>query len=149
MWSKEGSNPNGLGLSIRGLKAFKELADAKEKRKASAEKILDPPLFVRGDRALAQMLSLKAGSVNYAGTATPTQMALKQDISVEQIMSVGNLLPLDQDIADLKSEIRELYTSNPLGAINDYKRRSALESQIRLEALRKKWALSLNFRRVA
>lgn len=142
-WSKEGSNPNGLGLSIRGLKAFKELADAKEKRKASAEKILDPPLFVRGDRALAQMLSLKAGSVNYAGTATPTQMALKQDISVEQIMSVGNLLPLDQDIADLKSEIRELYTSNPLGAINDYKRRSALESQIRLEALRKKWALSL------
>lgn len=142
-WSKEGSNPNGLGLSIRGLKAFKELEDAKEKRKSSAEKILDPPLFIRGDRALAQMLSLKAGAVNYAGTATPTQMALKQDISVEPIMSVGNLLPLDQDIVNLKSEIRELYTSNPLGAINDYKRRSALESQIRLEALRKKWALSL------
>lgn len=142
-WSKEGSNPNGIGLSIRGLKAFKELEDAKEKRKKSAEKILDPPLFIRGDRALAQMLSLEAGAVNYAGPETLMQQPLQQDVSVSQIMTTGNLLPLDQDIITLKNEIRELYTSNPLGAIGDYKRRSALESQIRLEALRKKWALSL------
>lgn len=124
-WSKEGSNPNGLGLSIKGLKAFKELADAKAKRKESAEKILNPALFVRGDKALAQMLSLKAGAVNYAGTATPTQMSMRQDVSVEPIHTVGNLLPLDQDIINLRNEIRELYTSNPLGAISDYKRRSA------------------------
>lgn len=141
-WSKEGSNPNGLGLSIKGLKAFKELEDAKAKRRESAEKILNPPLFIRGDRALAQMMSLKAGAVNYAGTATPSQMAMKQDVSVDQIMTVGNLLPLDQDISELKNEIRELYTSNPLGSINDYKRRSATESQIRLNALRQKWSLS-------
>lgn len=141
-WSKEGSNPNGLGLSIKGLKAFKELADAKAKRKESAEKILNPALFVRGDKALAQMLSLNAGAVNYAGTATPTQMSMRQDVSVEPIHTVGNLLPLDQDIINLRNEIRELYTSNPLGAVSDYKRRSALESQIRLNALRQKWALS-------
>lgn len=141
-WSKEGNNPNGLGLSVRGLKAFKELEEKKEQRKLSAEKILNPPLFVRGDRALAQMLSLRAGAINYAGAATPTEMAMRQDVSVEQIQSVGNLLPLDQDIVDLKNEIRELYTSNPLGAVSDYKRRSALESQIRLNALRQKWALS-------
>ena len=125
MWSKEGSNPNGLGLSIKGLKAFKELADAKAKRKESAEKILNPALFVRGDKALAQMLSLNAGAVNYAGTATPTQMSMRQDVSVEPIHTVGNLLPLDQDIINLRNEIRELYTSNPLGAVSDYKRRSA------------------------
>lgn len=142
-WSKEGSNPNGIGLSVRGLKAFKELEDAKEKRRKSAEKILDPPLFIRGDRALAQMLSLEAGAVNYAGPETLMQQPLQQDISVSPIMTTGNLLPLDQDIITLKNEIRELYTSNPLGAVGDYKRRSALESQIRLEALRKKWALSL------
>lgn len=142
-WSKEGSNPNGIGLSVRGLKAFKELEDAKEKRKKSAEKILDPPLFIRGDRALAQMLSLEAGAVNYSGPQTLMQQPLQQDVSVSQIMTTGNLLPLDQDIITLKNEIRELYTSNPLGAVGDYKRRSALESQIRLEALRKKWALSL------
>lgn len=125
MWSKEGSNPNGLGLSIKGLKAFKELEEKKEQRRESAEKLLNPPLFVRGDRALAQMLSLKANAVNYAGTATPTQMSLQQDVSVDPINTVGNLLPLDQDIMELKNEIRELYTSNPLGAIDDYKRRSA------------------------
>lgn len=141
-WSKEGSNPNGLGLSIKGLKAFKELEEKKEQRRESAEKLLNPPLFVRGDRALAQMLSLKANAVNYAGAATPTQMSLQQDVSVDPINTVGNLLPLDQDIMELKNEIRELYTSNPLGAIDDYKRRSALESQIRLNALRQKWALS-------
>ena len=141
-WSKEGSNPNGLGLSIKGLKSFKELADAKSKRKESAEKILNPALFVRGDRALAEMLSLKAGAVNYAGTQTPTQMSMNQNISVEPINTIGSLLPLDQDIVNLENKIRELYTSNPLGAVSDYKRRSALESQIRLNALRQKWALS-------
>ncbi len=150
-WSKEGNNPNGIGLSVKGLKTFKELDEKKKLRKISAEKIIDPPLFIRGDRALAQMLSLKAGAKNYAGTATPTDMSLKKDISVEPIHSVGNILPLDQDIMDLKNEIRNLYTSNPLGNVSDYKRRSALESQIRLNALRQKWALSLNgsSRRVA
>lgn len=142
-WSKEGSNPNGLGLSMQGLKTFKELKDAKDKRKESAEKLLNPPIQVRGDRAIAQMLSLKANAINYTGTATPVQLESQvQDLFVNPIETVGSLLPLDQDIAKYENAIRELYLSNPVGAIEDYKRRSATESQIRLNALRQKYALS-------
>lgn len=143
-WNKEGNNPNGLGLSLQGLKTFKALKEAVEKRAESADKLLRPPLEVKGDRALAQSLSLKANAVNYTGTATsmgaiPSQT---QDVLIRPIATVGNLLPLDQDIINYKAEIKELYQSNPVGQIDDYKRRSALESQIRLNALRQKYALS-------
>lgn len=126
-WNKEGNNPNGLGLSLQGLKTFKALKEAVEKRAESADKLLRPPLEVKGDRALAQSLSLKANAVNYTGTATsmgsiPSQT---QDVLIRPIATVGNLLPLDQDIINYKAEIKELYQSNPVGQIDDYKRRSA------------------------
>lgn len=142
-WNKEGSNPNGLGLSIRGLKAFKELKEAKEKRAESADKLLNPPLAISGNRALAERISLKANATNFTGTLTPLQGSqMGQTIDIRPIDTVGSLLPLDQDIMELKNEIRQLYTSNPLGDVSDYKRRSATESQIRLSALRQKWSLS-------
>lgn len=142
-WRKEGSNPNGLGLSIYGLKAFKELKEAKEKRAESADKLLNPPLQITGNRALAERISLKANATNYTGTATPLQgTTMSQQLAISPIQTVGTLLPLDQDIINLTNEIRQLYTSNPLGSVDDYKRRSATESQIRLNALRQKWSLS-------
>jgi hypothetical protein len=145
-WKKEGTNPNGLGLSLQGLKTFKELKSAKEKRDESADKLLKPPLTVDGDKALAMMLSLKAGAVNYTGTNTPIRTAgtMNQNLVVNPIQTVGTLLPLDQDIAKYENEIRQLYLSNPVGQINDYKRRSATESSIRLNALRQKYALSFD-----
>lgn len=142
-WNKEGSNPNGLGLSIKGLKDFEDLKNAKSKRSESADKLLNPPIFLKGDRALAEALSLKANSVNFAGSRKDSLgNPLQQDVQVMPIQTVGTLLPVDQDIIKLESSIRELYTSNPLGQVGDYKRRSATESQIRLNALRQKWALS-------
>lgn len=142
-WSKEGSNPNGLGLSINGLKDFEDLKAAKESRAESVEKLLNPPLFLNGDRALAQAVSLKANAVNFSGQAVDKiGNPIRQEISVTPIQTVGTILPVDQDILRLEANIRELYTSNPLGQVGDYKRRSATESQIRLNALRQKWALS-------
>lgn len=142
-WSKEGSNPNGLGLSINGLKDFEDLKAAKESRAESVEKLLNPPLFLNGDRALAQAVSLKANAVNFSGQAVDKiGNPIRQEISVTPIQTVGTILPVDQDILRLEANIRELYTSNPLGQISNYKRRSATESQIRLNALRQKWALS-------
>lgn len=142
-WSKEGTNPNGLGLSIKGLKDFEDLKNAKEKRAESADKLLNPPLFLNGDRALAQAMSLKAKAVNFAGQKVDKiGNPIRQEITVQPIQTVGSLLPVDQDIMKYEASIRELYTSNPLGQVGDYKRRSATESQIRLNALRQKWALS-------
>ena len=144
-WDKEGSNPNGLGLSMLGLKVFKDLEQAKKQREASAEKLLNPPLFIQGDKLLAQMLSLDAKAVNYTGTMTPMQSQLNGGVKVEPIQTVGNLLPLDKDIQEYKQAIRELYTSHPLGQIDEYKRRSAGESEIRLRALRQKWSRAFEF----
>lgn len=64
-WETEGSNPWGIGLSVRGLKCFKELKELKDKRMESADKLLDPPLFLKGDKSLAMSLSLKAKAINY------------------------------------------------------------------------------------
>lgn len=145
-WDKEGSNPNGLGLSVLGLKVFKELERSKKQRNESAEKLLNPPLVVRGDKVLAQMISLKAGATNYYGTATPSHMPnMSTDVGVTPLQTVGTILPLDQDIQEYKNLIRELYTSHPLGQIEEYKRRSAGESEIRLRMLRQKWSRAFEF----
>lgn len=123
-----------MGLSLQGLKTFKELKDAKEKRAESAEKLLNPPIFLRGDRALAEMISLEPKAVNYTGTGTPVQSAgtMNQSVDLSPINTVGNLLPLDQDIAKYENDIKNLYLSNPLGQINDYKRRSAKSMALNL-----------------
>lgn len=48
-WSKEGNDIYGQGLSIRGLKLFRELQEMKEQRKLSALKLLEPPVAVMGE----------------------------------------------------------------------------------------------------
>lgn len=141
-WSLEGSNPWGLGLSLKGLKCFKELKDLKDKRKASAEKLLDPPLFLSGDKSLAMSLSLEAKAINYAGNRTNTGLGMNTEIGVTPIQTVGTLLPLDQDIAEKYNEIRQLYISNPLGNVADTTRRTKTEVEMRLQSLRQKWGLS-------
>lgn len=141
-WSKEGNNPMGIGLSVTGLKAFKDLKDLKEKRKLSAEKLLDPPIFLRGDKQLAMALSLKAKAVNYGGANPSGPLQAGSDVTLEPIQTVGSLLPLEQDIREKEMYIKELFTSNPIGNTEDFKRRTALEVETRLNALRKKWALS-------
>lgn len=145
-WDKEGSNPNGLGLSILGLKTFKDLENAKKQRNDSAEKLLNPPVAVYGDKVLAQMINLKPKAVNYFGTQT--QMVgpnMNAQVGINPINTVGTMLPLEQDIQEYKALIRELYTSHPLGQIEDYKRRSAGESEIRLRMLRQKWSRAFEF----
>ncbi|MGL4970552.1 MAG: portal protein [Cetobacterium sp.] len=141
-WNKEGNNPMGIGLSVTGLKAFKDLKDLKEKRKLSAEKMLNPPIFLRGDKQLAMALSLEAKAVNYGGGSAGVSMGSKNDVSLEPIQTVGSLLPLENDIREKEMYIKELFTSNPIGNTDDFKRRTALEVETRLNTLRKKWALS-------
>lgn len=145
-WDKEGSNPNGLGLSILGLKTFKDLENAKKQRNDSAEKLLNPPVAVYGDKVLAQMINLKPKAVNYFGTQTQiVGPNMNAQVGINPINTVGTMLPLEQDIQEYKALIRELYTSHPLGQIEDYKRRSAGESEIRLRMLRQKWSRAFEF----
>lgn len=145
-WDKEGSNPNGLGLSMLGLKTFKNLERAKKQRDESAEKLLNPPLAVYGDRVLAEMINLRPKAVNFFGTQTQMQGPnLNAQVGVTPINTVGSMLPLEQDIQKYEAQIRELYTSHPLGQVEDYKRRSAGESEIRLRMLRQKWSRAFEF----
>lgn len=141
-WSQEGSNPWGIGLSVQGLKCFKELKELKDKRMESADKLLDPPIFLKGDKSLAMALSLKAKAVNFGGSQTQTGMGLSNDIRVEPIQTVGSILPLDQEIQQKYQEIRQLYISNPLGNVADTTRRTSTEVEMRLQSLRQKWGLS-------
>ncbi len=59
-----------LGLKYLGLE------QAKNKEKHQPEKLLNPPLFIQGDKLLAQMLSLDAKAVSYTGTMTLCKITL-------------------------------------------------------------------------
>lgn len=92
---------------------------------------------------MAAVLSLEAGAVNYGGSGAKTSTGVLSDVSVTPIQTVGNILPLDQDIQKTENQIKELYMTNPLGKPEDFgTHRSASEVQARLNAMRQKYALS-------
>ena len=50
------------------------------------------------------------------------------------------MLPVDQDIANTKYEIKSLFMSNPLGDLAEGKNRSATEVQARMQLFRSRWS---------
>ena len=59
---------------------------------------------------------------------------------VDPILTSQSLIPVDQDIAITKSEIKSLFMSNPLGDLAEGKNRSATEVQARMQLFRSRWS---------
>ena len=49
-------------------------------------------------------------------------------------------MPIDLDMEKHENDIRDLYMSNPLGDVNEYKGRTATETQARMAMFRNRWA---------
>ena len=143
-WNLEGDQPWGVGIGIKGLPLFKRLRDSYELRRKQAKKIVNPPMKASGDKALLAKLDLGDGKVNYGGEGTgmPSLNGDADSFNIESIYTTQTLMPLDQDIAQDKADIQDLYMSNPLGNVEDYKNRSATETQARLNMMRTRWAVS-------
>lgn len=140
-WELEGDNIWGTGLGVKGLRLFKDLEKFKALREEQSEKIVNPPLIGSGDKGLINNLVLKAGQLNYGGTLQNNVMDKGfNGLKVEPINTSQSLLPVDQDIANTKYEIKSLFMSNPLGDLAEGKNRSATEVQARMQLFRSRWS---------
>lgn len=135
-WKTNSSNPWGIGPALENIDLFKELEENKNKRSTHADKIVDPPGNWRGNIDLIYKASFEAGARNYAGDG----LSQENNMGYEPINIGGSLIPLEQDIAEARQRIREIFMAQPLGDVIDTKNRSATEMSIRHEMFRKEFS---------
>lgn len=135
-WGTDSSNPWGVGIARENGDLFNDLETYKSKRLKHADKIVDPPINFKGNIDLLYKVSLEAGSKNYAGDG----LSAENDLGVQPINTGTNLIPVEQDIADCRQRIREIYMAQPLGDVLDTKNRSATEMSLRHEMFRKEFS---------
>lgn len=135
-WGVDSSNPWGIGIGRENTDLFEELENFKEKRKEHADKIVDPPGNWRGNIDLIYKASFDAGARNYAGDG----LSQENNMGYEPINIGGSLIPLENDIADSRQRIREVFMAQPLGDVIDTKNRSVTEMSIRHEMFRKEFS---------
>lgn len=135
-WSTDSSNPWGVGIGRENTDLFTDLENYKAKRLKHVDKIVDPPLNFKGNIDLIYKVSLEPGSKNYAGDG----LSAENDLGVQPINVGTNLIPVEQDIADCRQRIREVYMAQPLGDVLDTRNRSATEMSLRHEMFRKEFS---------
>ena len=139
----EGVNIWGIGLGVIGLDLFKELIRLKTLREEQAQNIAKPPYLVRGDVQLIEAFKMQSGRVNFGGRSIPTvggEADNENFMTVENVKVSERLIAVENDIAVLKNEIRELFMSNPISDVEEYKNRSATETQARMQIFRTRWS---------
>ncbi len=139
----EGVNIWGIGLGVIGLELFKELIRLKALREEQAKNIVKPPYIVRGDTQLIEAFQMKSGRTNFGGRTIPStggEADNENFMTVENVRVSESLIPVENDIAALKNEIRELFMSNPISDVEEYKNRSATETQARMQIFRTRWS---------
>lgn len=140
-WALEGNSVWGIGLGVLALKLFKDLEKFKELREKQSEMIVSPPLVASGDKGLINNIVLKSGQVNYGGTMQNSPMGQGYNgLEIKPILTSQSLIPVDQDIANTKYELKSLFMSNPLGDLGESKNRSATEVQARMQLFRSRWS---------
>ncbi len=134
------NSPWGKGAGIKSLDAMKRLRFYKSMRAKQVAKIVDPPVGFTGDVKLASQLSQKPGSFSYIGDTVTGRYADVKNIGV-----VGNLMEIDNDIATLKNEIRDIYMAKPFGDINEQEgAKSTVEIQRRYELFQERYSGTAN-----
>lgn len=135
-WGTDSSNPWGIGIGRENTDLLNDLETFKSERVKHMKKIVNPPLNWRGNIDLMYKASLEPGEINYAGDG----LSGENDLGVQPINLGTNLLPVEQDIADARQRIREIYMAQPLGDVLDTKNRSATEMSLRHEMFRKEFS---------
>ena len=139
----EGVNIWGIGLGVIGLDLFKELKRLKTLREEQAQNIVKPPYIARGDTQLIEAFRMQSGRVNFGGRTVPSIGAEADNenfMTVENVRVSESLIPVENDIANIKNDIRELFISNPISDVAEYKNRSATETQARMQIFRIRWS---------
>ena len=135
-WGVDSSNPWGIGIGRENTDLFEDLENFKSRRSEHADKIVDPPGNWRGNIDLIYKASFEAGARNYAGDG----LSQENNMGYEPINIGGSLIPLENDIADCRQRIREIFMAQPLGDVVDTRNRTATEMSIRHEMFRKEFS---------
>ena len=140
-WALEGNSIWGVGLGILALKLFKDLENFKNLREQQSARIVNPPVSIAGNKILIDKIKFEPGHINYGGSLMNSGMDMGFDgFKVDPMLTSQSLIPVDQDIAITKSEIKSLFMSNPLGDLAEGKNRSATEVQARMQLFRSRWS---------
>ena len=140
-WALEGNSIWGIGLGILALKLFKDLENFKNLREQQSARIVNPPVSIAGNKILIDQIKFEPGHINYGGSLMNSGMDMGFDgFKVDPMLTSQSLIPVDQDIAITKSEIKSLFMSNPLGDLAEGKNRSATEVQARMQLFRSRWS---------
>ena len=86
---------------------------------------------------------MQSGRVNFGGRTAPSIGAEADNenfMTVENVRVSESLIPVENDIANIKNDIRELFISNPISDVAEYKNRSATETQARMQIFRIRWS---------
>lgn len=135
-WGTDSSNPWGIGIGRENTDLLNDLETFKSEREKHMKKIVNPPGNWKGNIDLMYKASLEAGAINYGGDG----LSGENDLGFYPINVGTNLLPVEQDIADARQRIREIYMAQPLGDVLDTKNRSATEMSLRHEMFRKEFS---------
>jgi hypothetical protein len=140
-WTKEQQYEWACGLGVQALNSFKDLKKYKDLKLEQAEQLVKPPLKLTGDKALIHAVKFEAGYLNYGGEGTFDPLGNSGNgFDIAPIQTNITLVPADQEILRAKQEIQELFMSEPLGSVEDFKTRTATEASIRYELFRRKYS---------
>ena len=106
-WALEGNSIWGIGLGILALKLFKDLENFKNLREQQSARIVNPPVSIAGNKILIDQIKFEPGHINYGGSLMNSGMDMGFDgFKVDPMLTSQSLIPVDQDIAITKSEIK-------------------------------------------
>jgi hypothetical protein len=142
--SRSNVEPNGIygiGLGVYALESFRDLRYFNQLRKDNAELLIKPPLKAIGDKALIHNVNYAPGKLNYGGSGSvDPKTGQANSFMLEPINTSLTYLPIAEQIMKLEEDIKDIFISNPLGEVTDYKNRTMYETEARLNLFRNRHA---------
>lgn len=126
----------GIGQCLKCIDDFETLVEFAEADREQVQRVASPPVVVNGAEDLYEMISMKAGAMNYGGMSNPTD---PDRLVVTPILQGQQLMPIEMKIQEIQKNIDKALFVNPLGEVTD-KQMTAFENSLRAQMFRKKFA---------
>lgn len=128
--------PWGKGVGLIAVDAISKMIWLENKRRLQVGKQINPPMGGIGGKRLATQLDFSEGAYSYLG-----EPEINTQIDVRPLIPYHNFLPIDQDIAMLKQEIRDIFMAQPFGNFQEQEgAKPKNEIEYRMQLFRQEWA---------
>lgn len=124
----------GMGIGILCSDSYERLNYYENLRARQSARIVEPPIGIVGDKAIAQQMNFDPNAVNWLGDGQVS----KGDAFT--INTTGTLLPTNEDITRHTQTIQQLHFNNPFGSAENKTTRAVEEVQYRMQLLQQKFS---------